>query len=302
MLVKCGSRPNTKQYRSNLCKQRRSWYSSKRQWKVCFSMQWSQSNMLTKHRFDRLERIVDTLTRRVDELESGLPGRNTAHQLRNCPSPEEVSTQPDLEGEATEQAPAPLFVLRDVTAQSGFRPADRTATNTPSRGLSDDIILRGLISEQDVLALLSLFQEHYGRWVSFSTLIPTAILLEDVRVSPLLLCACCLIAVRHTRQDLATQLAPILFKEAKTLLSVAMLSVPQPIEFFQASLVLSMWSTTIGQTPLTIDSWLLSGFALQHSIASGLFHSAGQARRTPQDKRGLDHLCVWNHLCLVHLQ
>jgi hypothetical protein len=127
-------------------------------------------------------------------------------------------------------------------------------------------------------------------------------LLEDVRKSPLLLSACCLIAVRHTQQDLATQLAPILFKEAKTLLSVAMLTVPQPIEFFQASLVLGMWSTTIGQTPLTIDSWLLSGFALQHSIASGLFHSIGQARRTPQDKQELDHLCVWNHLCLVHLQ
>jgi hypothetical protein len=153
-----------------------------------------------------------------------------------------------------------------------------------------------------VLALLALFQEHYGRWVSFSTLIPTAMLLEDVRKSPLLLSACCLIAVRHTLQDLATQLAPILFKEAKTLLSVAMLTVPQPIEFFQASLVLGMWSTTIGQTPLTIDSWLLSGFALQHSIASGLFHSVGQTRRTPQDKRELDHLCVWNHLCLVHLQ
>jgi hypothetical protein len=259
-------------------------------------------NVLMKKRFDRLERIVKTLTRRVDELESGLPGQNTAQRVRDLPSPRGDSIQPDLDGEATEQAPAPLFVLRDVTAQSGFRPADRTATNTPSRGLSDDIILKGLISEQDALALLSLFQEHYGRWVSFSMLIPTSMLLEDVRKSPLLLCACCLIAVRHTRQDLATQLAPVLFKEAKTLLSVAMLSVPQPIEFFQASLVLGMWSTTIGQTPLTIDSWLLSGFALQHSIASGIFHSTGQARRTPQDKRGLDHLCVWNHLCLVHLQ
>lgn len=189
-----------------------------------------------------------------------------------------------------------------MTTQSGFRPADRTATNTPLRGLSDDIILKGLISEQDAFTLLSLFQDHYGRWVSFNPLTATSVLLEDVRKSPLLLSACCLIAVRHTQQGLATQLAPILFKEAKTLLSVAMLNVPQPVEFFQASLVLGMWSTTIGQIPLSIDSWLLSGFALQHSIASGLFHSWGEVCRMPQDKRQLDRLCVWNHLCLVHLQ
>lgn len=193
-------------------------------------------------------------------------------------------------------------MLRDVTTQSGFRAADRTATNTPSRSLSDDIVLKGLLSEQDAVSLLAGFQENYGRWVSFNPVTPATRLLEDVRKSPLLLAACCLIAVRHTSQDLAARLAPKLFKEAKTLLSLALLTVPQPIEFFQASLVLSLWSTTIGQIPLGIDSWLLSGFALQHSVASGLFPSEMDASRTSLGKQELDHLCIWNHLCLVHLQ
>ncbi|KAF2791830.1 hypothetical protein K505DRAFT_418841 [Melanomma pulvis-pyrius CBS 109.77] len=261
----------------------------------------AKTNRGDDERFEHLERTVKVLTRRLDELESGIPLQNSTQPLRDTPSQDEVSIQPDLEAGITEQAPAPLFVLRDVTTQSGFRPADRTATNTPSRGLSDDIILKGLISEQDALTLLSLFKDHYGRWVSFNPLTATSVLLEDVRKSPLLLSACCLIAVRHTQQGFATQLAPLLFKEAKTLLSVAMLNVPQPVEFFQASLVLGMWSTTIGQIPLSIDSWLLSGFALQHSIASGIFHSSGEVSRMPQDKRELDRLCIWNHLCLVHL-
>ena len=255
-----------------------------------------------QNRFERLERTVDTLVRRLDELENVASLQKYVQQRGNTPSLGGNSVQPGSETDTINQTPAPLVVLRDATTQSGFRPADRTATNTPSRGFFDDIISKRLILEQDVLALLSLFKDNYGRWVSFNPSIPTSLLLEDVWKSPLLLSACCLIAIRHTQQDLATRLAPILFKEAKSLLSIAMLTVPQPVEFFQASLVLSMWSTTIGQVPLTIDSWLLSGFALQHSIASGLFHSADRVHRTPQNKAELDHLCVWNHLCLAHLQ
>jgi hypothetical protein len=146
--------------------------------------------------------------------------------------------------------------------------------------------------------IVTRFQKHYGRWVSF-----TATSLSEVRKSALMLCACCLIAVRHTTQERALVLAPQLFLEAKALLSNTMLEVPQSIEFFQSAVILSMWSTTIGQTPLSIDSWLLSGFALQHSLASELF----ALMRSPDhpgslNKSGHDRWCIWNHLCLAHLQ
>jgi hypothetical protein len=251
---------------------------------------------------ERLERLVAALARRLDDVESALPRQNHATGGSSTPTQDEATAHPDLEEQEDEQPPAPLFVLRDVTTQSGFRPVDRTATSTPSRGLANDIILKRLLSEQDAISLLALFQEHYGRWVSFSSTSPVMRLLEDVRKSPLLLAACCLIAIRHTSQELASRLAPKLFKEAKDLLSLAMLNVPQPIQFFQASLVLSLWSTTIGQIPLGIDSWLLSGFALQHSAASGLFASSIEGHRTKLNKEDLDHLCIWNHLCLAHLQ
>jgi hypothetical protein len=129
-------------------------------------------------------------------------------------------------------------------------------------------------------------------------------LLSTMRKSPLLLCACCLIAVRHTTQELAARLAPQFFEKAKAHLSTALLVSPQSIEFFRASLILCMWSTTVGQTPLSIDSWMLSGFALQHCLSSSLFDPfmVRKSNNTKQNKENFNVRCIWNHLCLVHLQ
>lgn len=99
------------------------------------------------------------------------------------------------------------------------------------------------------------------------------------------------------------RLAPRLFQEAKSLLSMSLLDVPQSLAFFQAAVILSMWSTTVGQTPLSIDSWLLSGFALQHSFASDIYATlTSGVRPAAFSKSELDRRCIWNHLCLAHLQ
>lgn len=124
-----------------------------------------------------------------------------------------------------------------------------------------------------------------------------------MRKSPILFCACCLIAVRHTSEELAASLAPKLYEYARSLVSSTLLTASQPIEFFQATLILCMWSTTVGQVPLSIDSWLLSGFALQHSQSSPLFTTA-TSQTQPQgemDEKTFDRCCLWNHLCLAHL-
>lgn len=87
------------------------------------------------------------------------------------------------------------------------------------------------------------------------------------------------------------------------LVSSSLLIVPQPIEFFQAVLILSLWSTTIGQVPLSVDSWLLTGYALQQALASPEF---AEVFRTTSDIPAaisrIDVWCLWNHICLAHLQ
>ena len=147
------------------------------------------------------------------------------------------------------------------------------------------------------------FHVHYGRWVKFTDDISTEALLVQVRRSPLLLCSIFLIAVRHTAQELADRLAPTLFEEAKRLVASSLLVTPQTIEFFQAALVLSLWSTTIGQVPLSIDSWLLTGYALQQCLASPLFNEVLQTDTHPAvNHKYHKALCMWNHLCVAHLQ
>lgn len=238
---------------------------------------------------------MERLSDRVAELETKTSTSSNQQLSQSTVSQQaNESTIPDNDS-------APLFVLREVTAESGVRILDRAGTMTPSQNLAEDLILKGIIVSEDALFLLSIFQQHYGRWVSFDPHVSTSTLLQHLRKSPLLLAACCLIAVRHTSQELAKHLAPTLLEESKSQLSHVLLVTPQPIEFFQAALVLSMWSTTIGQVPLSIDSWLLSSFALQHSITSRICLSEPSRPSQRMIRSELDRLCVWNHLCLVHL-
>ncbi len=222
-------------------------------------------------------------------------------------------------------AVAPVFVIRDLATEMGVESpgATRSAQSAPTAH-GPDLIDEGLMSIQEAFAMFKMsaspsfidaflvsmradmsmtrFHEHYGRWVSFDGLSSSEALFKNVRRSPLLLSSCCLIAVRHTSQDKASRLAPELFDRSKSLLSTALLSSPQTVEFFQAALVLSMWSTTVGQVPLSIDSWLVSGFAIQHCLSSDLFAPVLDERSSPSTKRELELLGLWNHLCLVHLQ
>lgn len=87
------------------------------------------------------------------------------------------------------------------------------------------------------------------------------------------------------------------------LVTSSLLIVPQPIEFFQAVLILSLWSTTIGQVPLSVDSWLLTGYALQQVMASPEFMEVFRDSSNISEERShIDAWCLWNHLCLAHLQ
>ena len=144
--------------------------------------------------------------------------------------------------------------------------------------------------------------EHYGRWICLQESLDASSL-AALRKSPVLLCACCLIAVRHTTQEYAANIAPQLFSYAKTLLSRSLLITPQTIEFYQASIILSLWSTTVGEELLSIDSWLITGFVLQHASSSDLFSHIGSVAitKTPSTHE-ITKWKLWNHLCLTHLQ
>ncbi|KAF7185505.1 putative transcriptional regulatory protein [Pseudocercospora fuligena] len=189
---------------------------------------------------------------------------------------------------------ASLLVLRDAASDSqGFESAVSSHRQT--------IIEKGYLSASVVRQLLDLFRAHYRRWVALRENRDTEADL-DFTGSPLLLCACCLIAVRHWDSLKAGETAAILFTEAKKLLQVQLLEAPQGLAFFQAVLILSLWSTTIGQKPLSIDSWLTSGFAIQHGKASDVFKDAEYSSSLESEYTStVGKLLLWSRLCLAHL-
>jgi hypothetical protein len=164
----------------------------------------SAMRQCTKYETDRLERLewtITALTHRVNVLEADRSNSDRRHSeaAYQTPTDEERHIARAQDGiQPIDQDTAPLFILRDATTDSDVELQDinRTATNSPSQAASDDIIVKRLISPQDAYTLLSLFQTHYARWVCFDQDLPTAVLLDKVRKSPLLLTACCLIAVR----------------------------------------------------------------------------------------------------------
>ncbi|KAL4810941.1 hypothetical protein BDV18DRAFT_155557 [Aspergillus unguis] len=243
----------------------------------------------TAARLERLEKVVSRLADRLGEDSSELLDDGSTRDVPGNRLPLINLDDPMPKGDSSA---APVMVIRDLVADTGIE--------LPKN--SDDVPINGLVPTELAMNLISIFSQHYGRWVLFDDDDPET-LLPRVRKSPLLFCASCLIAVRHTSQDIAARLAPKLYDKTRSLVQSALLLSPQPIEFFQAALVLCMWSTTVGQVPLSIDSWLLSGFALQHCQSSALFSTIINPSSPPSELDVDSMKCwfLWNHLCLVHL-
>ncbi|KAM3435172.1 hypothetical protein MY4824_005044 [Beauveria thailandica] len=205
--------------------------------------------------------------------------------------------QPGNKERSAELDPAPVLLIRKAVTDAGVSPRGQFDL---SNDLAD-VISAGLVTAPAAYSLLELFRLHYGRWVRFPEHVSTETLLAQVRASPLLLCCVLLIAVRHSTQELADELAPPLFREAKRLVSRDLLVVPQSMQHFQAILILSLWSTTIGRQPLSMDGWLLTGYAIQQGFASSLFPDLSKLTSEDVSKSDVDASCLWNHLCVAHL-
>ncbi|QPH03834.1 hypothetical protein C2857_000214 [Epichloe festucae Fl1] len=256
----------------------------------------TQQHASVDTRLDRLEGLVERL---VNRLETTID--SSASGTKDRP-PRQIDDGSDMASfsRRRDSHPAPVFLIRDACAYAGVSPPGHVDS-----GLSrpPDAISMGIVSLGTAHTLLKIFRTHYGRWVKFSESLSTEALLLQARRSPLLVCSIFLIAVRHTTEQLADKLAPRLFDEAKSLLSSALLIVPQPMEFYQAAIILGLWSTTIGQVPLSIDNWMLTGYALQQALASPFFIEAFRCSPSvPVTKAHRDAWCLWNHLTLAHLQ
>lgn len=237
---------------------------------------------MPSNRLNTLERTVARLTEAVGINSGPATDSGTIH-----PSPgPNISAPPSQE--------PPILVIRRAVSET--EPAFETDAAPKT------IVDKGYVNPLEAGQLLDSFTNQYGRWVTLREGDQDGPGL-DFWSSPLLLCACCLIAIRHWPGPSARRTADVLFSEAKSLLSQQLLQSPQPLAFFQAVLVLSLWSTTVGQKPLSIDSWMITGFAIQHGLASRVLVDSQRNVLAKQFNPGgsLGEMLLWTRLCLSHL-
>ena len=198
-------------------------------------------NSSTNERIARLEATVNRLLVRLDASSSELAADTVTAEPDFHPPP----TTSDQSSSA---AAPPVLLIRDVATEVGVKRGDTTSEKVQQ---VPDIIASGLITAEYASNLLSIFQEHYGRWVAFDEFVPVEVLMRQVRKSSLLLCSVCLIAVRHTTQELALRLAPTLFNEAKSLAFYQSSHCPSirrvlPIRHYSEHVVYNDWTSTLG--------------------------------------------------------
>lgn len=190
---------------------------------------------------------------------------------------------------------APVNLIRNrFSALSGLA---RLARN------SKDVVELGLLSERQALTLQELFFSRVGPWIGVSSWNAISEARDVRRISPLLFAAICLQGCRLDPSFCNSPQHDQLYEHVRTLTGRELLISPLPIESVCALLILAIWSTSPKDKAEFIDSWLMSGYAVQQAKLSinftGLLKNLNEGKADHIDQR---RLRLWNMICLCHLQ
>ena len=168
---------------------------------------------------------------------------------------------------------------------------------------SKDVVELGLLSERQALTLQELFFSRVGPWIGVSSWNAISEARDVRRISPLLFAAICLQGCRLDPTFCNSPQHDQLYEHVRTLTGRELLISPLPIESVCALLILAIWSTSPKDKAEFIDSWLMSGYAVQQAKLSinftALLKNLNEGRADHIDQR---RLRLWNMICLCHLQ
>lgn len=168
---------------------------------------------------------------------------------------------------------------------------------------SKDVVELGLLSERQAHTLQELFFQRVGPWIGVSNWTAISEARDVRRISPLLFAAICLQGARLDPSFCNTVQHDQLYEHVRTLTGRELLISPLPLESVCALLILAIWSTSPKEKAEFIDSWLMSGYAVQQAKLSinftSLLKNLNEGRADHVDQR---RLRLWNMICLCHLQ
>lgn len=163
---------------------------------------------------------------------------------------------------------------------------------------SDDVVSKGIITEETTRVLLSGFSQLSKRWL-FMRSVP-----EAIRQDSPLLFTTCLLAGLHIEPKLhGSEIHRRLYQHYTDLVGKAILCTPLTMETIQSIFIASMWNLVPDKDTGYTDSWLLSGFAAMHFMLSVNFEQILQPKKDDRvDPKAREALRTWNLICLCHLQ
>lgn len=190
---------------------------------------------------------------------------------------------------------APVIVIRNrFSALSGQARLGRN---------SKDVVELGLLSERQALQLQELFFQRVGPWIGITNWDAISEARNVRRISPLLFAAICLQGGRLEASFCNSAQHDQLYEHVRSLTGRELLISPLPLESVCALLILAMWSTSPKEKAEFIDSWLMSGYAVQQAMLTinftTLLKNLNDGKTDHLDQR---RLRLWNMICLCHLQ
>jgi hypothetical protein len=112
-----------------------------------------------------------------------------------------------------------------------------------------------------------------------------------------------LLAGLHTIPSLHnSQLHHTLYDHAESLMGKELLGSALSLYTIQAFLIFATWHIVPQQRGFYIDSWLMSGMAIMHSMLSFDFSQLLEPGQEQVNDNRLAKVQTWNLLCLTHLQ
>lgn len=162
----------------------------------------------------------------------------------------------------------------------------------PALSPSDlNVISANILSEKQVYDLLSFFRSNFNHWISLPSLsTPEELVKHYLQSCPLVLSACCAVAMRFGKQEVFQTIYPSLSKFLKYHVDSIALNGVQSIELVQALTVISLFASSLSYGDSQFDPWMISGVGIMHM----------ETLRSLNVPFTHLHFRLWNHLNLAH--
>ncbi|EAU39371.1 alpha-amylase A precursor [Aspergillus terreus NIH2624] len=172
-----------------------------------------------------------------------------------------------------------------------FREPDYVPVETPYVG--------GVLDPKLDSKLMQIFVGHFGPWVSIY--FPSDVYNDTKQSQSLLHNTACLLASRYMPGVASPVVQAMYLQIRQELMHSLWGPLPLKFEVLQAIALLCLWPTHSVQNGPPMDSWLLSGIALDHALMSFDFLKNAPYERVV-DNDMVSQLRLWNALCLARVQ